>query len=434
MRRRDFLIGGASLALLPLSARTWAAAPAEAFRPEGLAAVDKVVTDAIAAGDIPGAALLLAKGDAVYAKAFGTKTYGGGEPIRRDTIFRIASMTKPVIAAAVMMLVEDGKVRLDEPAERLLPELVNRRVLKRLDGPLDDTVPAERPILVRDLMNFTFGFGLEFNPDLPINKAIDALELVNGPPVPQTPHPPDEWMRRFGTLPLMHQPGETWQYNTGSLILGVLIARAGGMPLADFLDQRIFKPLGMVDTGFFVPPEKMARFQPAFWKDEQTGKQTVYDDVAGQWSAPPPFPSGAAGLVSTADDYLAFARMLLNNGATKVFDLQGGAFLRHEVLSEASVREMTRDQLTPAQKAGSGLGPDFFKVHGWGYGLRVLTAPNGIAKAPGQYGWNGGLGTSWANDPNLGLTAILLTQSVNYYISSNDFRDFWAAAYAAVRT
>lgn len=424
MNRRNFTLGTGA-ALLSMSGIRGAGAASTAVAPfnaEALAALRAKVSGSIAQGQMPGAVLLLAKGDAVHVETLGNTDFQNGTPLQRDTIFRIASFTKPVIATMVMMLVEDGRLRLDEPAERLLPELANRRVLKRLDGPIDETVPAERPILVRDLMNFTFGFGLQFDPKLPIQRAVDDLKLANGPPVPQTPLQPDEWMKAFGTLPLMHQPGATWMYNTSALILGVLIARAAGKPLGDVLEARIFAPLGMKDTAFFVPKDKLDRFQPAYTMDFGTGKAVLEDPVAGQWSVAPPFPSGGGGLVSTADDYLAFARLLMNKGM-------------HEgkrLLSAASVAEMTRDQLTPAQKAGAGLGPGFFDKRGWGYGMAVSTAPDDITPNPGRYGWDGGYGTTWANDPNNGLIGIMLTQSSAYYVASNGFHDFWAGAYAAL--
>ena len=230
---------------------------------------------------------------------------------RPDTIFRISSMTKPITAAAAMLLVDDGRMRLDEPIDRLLPELAGRRVLRRLDGPLDDTVPATRPISLRDLLTFTMGFGLVFGPPdrYPIVAATNELELGQGLPSPATPPKPDEWIRRLGTLPLMHQPGERWMYNTGSDVLGVLIARAAGQPFETFLHDRIFDPLGMRDTAFSVAAEKQDRFVTSYL----TGASGLvpYDDPStGQWSRPPAFPSGAAGLVSTAHDYLAFAEML----------------------------------------------------------------------------------------------------------------------------
>lgn len=420
MQRRQFLLAASAIALA--AATRPVLAQSSAFDGTALSEMRKKIEASIAAGQMPGAVWLLAKGDEVIVETAGNTAYEGGVPMRRDTIFRIASVGKAVGTAAVLMLVEDGKLTLDEPVDRLLPELANRQVLKALNGPITDTVPAERPITVRDVMNFTFGFGLQFDPTLPINAAIDERKLVNGPPVPQTPWTPDEWMAKFGELPLMAQPGETWMYNTGSLVLGVLIARAAGTSLPDFLETRIFAPLGMKDTGFYVPADKLDRFQPAFSMDFTKNERFLEDPIDGQWSAPPPFPSAAGGLVSTVDDYLAFARMLLNNGA-----YPGG-----RLLSEASVAEMTRDQLTPEQKAGAGLGPGFFDGHGWGYGVMVYTAPDTISPTPGRYGWDGGYGTSWANDPNTGLIGLMFTQSVQYYLTSNQFHDFWRGAYEAI--
>jgi CubicO group peptidase (beta-lactamase class C family) len=170
--------------------------------------------------------------------------------VQRDTIFRIASMTKPITASAAMILIEECKLRLDEPVDRLLPELADRRVLKRLDGPLDDTEPAKRPITLRDLLTFCMGFSIVMAPPgaYPIQTAVNDLLLGQGMPQPSLQPGPDEWIRRFGTLPLMHQPGEKWMYHTGSDVLGVLIARASGQPFDAFLQERVFKPLGMKDS------------------------------------------------------------------------------------------------------------------------------------------------------------------------------------------
>ncbi len=240
--------------------------------------------------------------------AIGVAAVGGKKAIQRDAIFRIASMTKPVTAAAALILVEECKLRLDDPVDRLLPELANRKVLKRLDGPLDDTVPAKRPITVRDLLTFRMGLGIIISPDAtPIQKAMSELRLGQGAPNPATIPAPDEWIRRLGTLPLMCQPGEKWLYNMGSDVLGVLIARATGQPFETLLRERIFEPLGMKDTGFSVPPANIDRLATSYRPNFQTGVLEVHDESAGgQWSRPPAFPSGGAGLVSTIDDYLAF--------------------------------------------------------------------------------------------------------------------------------
>ena len=239
-----------------------------------------------------------------------------GPPMQRNTIFRIASMSKPITAAAVMMLIDDGKLRLDEPVDHLLPELANRRVLRRLDGPIDDTVPARRAITVEDLLTFRLGWGLIIATPWkhPIQRAIAELRIVGfGPPDPPTPFDSDEWMRRLGTLPLFAQPGEQWLYTTGSDIQGMLIVRASGQPLSAFLADRIFGPLGMNDTGFHVPAAKIGRLATAYRPKD--GTLVIADEpLRGKWSRPPLFEQGDAGLVSTADDYLAFARLLLRLG------------------------------------------------------------------------------------------------------------------------
>jgi CubicO group peptidase (beta-lactamase class C family) len=260
-------------------------------------------------GDVPGLVTLVSRRGEVHVDAIGLKAVGGSDPMRRDTIFRISSMTKPITAAATMILVEECKLRLDEPVDRLLPELASRKVLRAIDSPLDDTVPAHRPITLRDLLTFRMGFGIVMAPPdtYPIQKAMSEQLLGQGPPPA-----PDEWIRRLGTLPLMHQPGEKWMYNTGSDVLGVLIARASGQTLETCLRQRLFEPLGMKDTGFSVPATKLDRLATSYWTNAETGALELYDEAeGGQWSRPPAFPSGAGGLVSTIDDYLAFGQMML---------------------------------------------------------------------------------------------------------------------------
>ena len=229
MQRRQFLLAASAIALSAATRPTLA--QTTSFDMTALADMRMKIEASIAAGQMPGAVWLVAQGDEVVIETAGNTAYEGGVPMRRDTIFRIASVGKAVGTAAALMLVEDGKLTLDEPVDRLLPELANRRVLKTLQSPITDTVPATRPITVRDVLNFTLGFGLQFDPSLPISAAIDERKLVNGPPVPATPWTPDEWIAKFAELPLMAQPGATWMYNTGSLVMGVLIARASGIPL-----------------------------------------------------------------------------------------------------------------------------------------------------------------------------------------------------------
>jgi CubicO group peptidase (beta-lactamase class C family) len=381
----------------------------------------EVLAGHVERGQVPGLVTLVSRRGEVHVDAIGAKAVGGGEPMRRDTIFRITSMTKPITAAAAMILVEECKLRLDEPVDRLLPELADRRVLTRLDAPLHDTVPARRPITVRDLLTFRLGLGTIMGPPdrYPILKAAAELELSGfGPPKPATPHAPDEWMRRLGTLPLMGQPGERWMYNTGAYVLGVLIARASGQPFETFLRERIFEPLGMKDTAFSVPASKLDRLAPAYWIDGG-----LHDGVAdGQWSKAPVFPDGGAGLVSTVDDCLAFGQMMLDKGVHR----------GERILSRPSVEAMTMDQLTPEQKAVSDFFPGFWDTRGWGFGVSVVTRCDGPASSVGRYGWDGGYGTSWANDPKEGVVAILMTQRAAFPLLSPVYLDFWTSVYQAL--
>jgi CubicO group peptidase (beta-lactamase class C family) len=377
-------------------------------------------------GEVPGIVTLVCRRDEVHFDAIGTKMVGGRDPVRRDTIFRIASMTKPITAAATMILVEECKLRLDEPVDRLLPELADRKVLKRLDAPLEETVPAERPVTVRDLLTFRMGFGVVMAPPgtYPIQRAVSELLLFQGPPQPQAPPAPDEWLGRLGTLPLMHQPGAKWMYHTGSDVLGVLIARASGQPFETFLRERLFEPLLMKDTGFSVPAAHLDRMATSYWTNPATGAFELYDPAeAGQWSRPPAFPSGGGGLVSTVDDYLAFGRMMLNRGK----------YGNERILSKASVETMTTDQLTPEQKAVSGLVAGYFDSHGWGFGVSVVTRREDLAGSVGRFGWDGGLGTSWYSDPREDMVGILMTQRAWTSPNPPDVRsDFWTSAYQAI--
>lgn len=252
-----------------------------------LARMHDVMAGHVERGDMPGLVTLVSRRGEVHVASIGTMALGGRGSMRRDTMFRIASMTKPITAAATTMLVEECKLRLDEPVDRLLPELADRKVLKRLDGPLYDTAPAKRSITVRDLLTFRMGFGsvMALPGTNPIRKAMSDLEIGgDGPPNPSKTPMSDEWIRRLGTLPLMHQPGERWLYHTGSDMLGVLIGRVAGQPLETFLRERIFEPLGMKNTGFSVPAEKLERLPGCYRRNPDTGTLDVYDDAGdSQW-------------------------------------------------------------------------------------------------------------------------------------------------------
>ena len=376
-------------------------------------------------GELPGLVALVSRRGEVHVDAIGTTAIGGSDPMARDTIFRISSMTKPITALATMILVEECALRLDEPVDLLLPELSNRQVLKQLDSPLEDTVPADRSITVRDLLTFRLGYGIVAEPPglYPVQDALNELMLGQGPPGSSTPPDPDEWIRRLGTLPLMHQPGAKWMYNTGSDVLGVLIARVSGQSFESFLRERIFEPLGMRDTGFSVPATSVDRLATSYSTDPDTGALVLYDEPGGQWSKPPAFPSGAGGLVSTVDDMLAFSQMMLNKGT------HGG----ERILSRPSVEVMTTDQLTPEQKAVSGLVPGYFDSHGWGFGVAIVTCRVDASEPVGTFGWDGGMGTSWSADPTEEMTTILMTQRAwTSPHPPNVCVDFRTSAYAAI--
>ena len=390
-----------------------------------LSRLHTIMTGYVERGEVPGIVTLVSRHGEVHVDAVGNKSLDGPDPVARDTIFRIASMTKPIMAAATMILAEEGKLRLSDAVEKWLPELANRKVLLRIDAPLDETVPAQRPITVRDLLTFTMGFGLLFTStgEYPILSAANDLQIGMRPAYqPQAMPDPDEWIRRLGTLPLMCQPGERWLYGIGSNVLSVLIARVSGQPLETFLRERIFEPLGMRDTGFSVPADKRDRLASCYIPNPATGTLELFDGAQeSQWGRPPIFPSGANGLVSTLDDYLAFAQMMLSRG-------------RHgseRLLSRLSVEVMITDQLTPQQKAASSLPLllGFFETHGWGFGVSMVTRRDDIASVPGRFGWDGGLGTSWFSDPQEDLIGIVLTQRL---FPLDLYRDFWTLASQAI--
>ena len=400
------------------------------FSPKRLARVRDVLERYVDAGFVPGAVAVVARRGEVHVEATGNLAFEGadsGKPMAADTICRTGSMTKPIVAACAMTLVEDCTLRLDDPVDEFLPELADMRVLADPDGPLEDTVPAERPITLRDLLTFTLGTGMvPAEPGtVPIADALNAL--LSEEPGP----PPDEWIRRLGALPLVCQPGERWMYHTAANVTGVLIARATGMSFGDALRERICGPLGMKDTGFSVPAENISRLATAYQGDEDTGEIVVEDGPDGYWSLLLAFEDGGGGLVSTASDYLAFASALL----------AGGTLGGERVLSRPSVTLMTTDHLTPAQKAVSGFTPGYFDDIGWGFGMSVRTrrphfGPWPVSYPPlasvGSYGWPGIYGTGWYNDPAEDMTTILMIQRAPAPPGLPILLDFWTAAYQAI--
>jgi CubicO group peptidase (beta-lactamase class C family) len=396
------------------------------FSHDGLTRLHDVMSTHVEQGTMPGLITLVARHGEPHVDVIGSKALGAGEPLQRNAIFRIASLSKPIGALAAMILVDDGTLRLDADVDEWLPELADRQVLRAVAGDLDDTVPATRPITVDDLLSCRLGFGILMTPDsYPIHGAVSDRELrVFGPPWPPSPHTPAEWIRDFAELPLLYQPGEKWMYNTGIQVLGVLLERAAGQPLEALLRDRIFAPLGMGDTGFSVPPEQLARLTTAYLPDPESGALSVLDAPDDSyWSAPPAFPDLSGWLVSTIDDYWAFVRLLRGRG-------------RHDgerIVSETAIDLMTSDRITASQRAGSEL---FLGAHGsWGYGMAAPVASLTTSDIPRGFGWEGGTGTTWRTDPSTGLTCILFTQrAMNSPAPPEAFLDFWRCAYDAIDT
>jgi len=389
----------------------------------GLADLHQAMKGYVDRGERPGVVTLLSRGDETHVDAVGEHAFGSGRPMRRDTMFRIASITKPVVAAATLTLVQEGRLRLDEPIDRLIPELANRRVLRRLDGPLDDTAPANRPILVRDLLTMTMGLGAIMAPGrFPIMDALAEQGLFTPFRMPTQPSS-DEWIARLSKLPLMDQPGEVWRYDTSITLLGALVERATKQSLHDALRERIFEPLDMKDTGFVVPPEKLERLPTAYQKNPATGALDVWDPAGTEsfFAKLPGFAGAHGGLVSTADDYLAFARMLLERGSSR----------GRRIIAEELTVGMMKDQIPSDVKARSAFVPGFWEQRGWGYGLSVIHRV--LPGEPRGCGWDGGYGTCAYWERETGVVVILLSQRLVESPQYSDiYHDFFRHAYAAV--
>jgi len=376
--------------------------------------------------EMPGLVALVSHHDDVHVEALGTQAFGDPTPMKRDTIFRIASITKLITAVAAMILVEECKIRLDESIEEWLPELAHRHVLKSLSSQPDDTVPARRAITLRDLLTYRMGFGsvMAALDTYPIQKLIRDYRIGgDGPMLPSQAPGMNEWLRRLGSLPLLAQPGERWMYQVSGDVLGTLIARVSGQSLGTFMRERIFDPLGMKDTAFHVPLEKIRRLPEFYFFNREKNTLDVFDEAArSAWNAEPPFEAGGGGLVSTIDDYFAFSRMMLSKGRHG----------REQVLSRASVELMTSDHLTPEQRADADI---FFGTHAsWGLGMAVDIRRKDIFHTPGRFGWTGGFGTTAYIDPVEGMIGILFTQRlVDSPEQPRIFTDFWTLAYGAMQ-
>jgi CubicO group peptidase (beta-lactamase class C family) len=392
---------------------------------DGLVRLHEALARHVESEQLPGLVALVSVDGDTHTEAIGNIAFGDGTPMRSDSLFRIASLSKPVVAAAAMQLVDEGSLQLDDPVDELLPELADRRVLSSLESVLSDTVPAQRPITLSDLLTFKFGFGTILAPPdtYPIQTAEKELGLMTlGPPWPPPDFSSDEWIKRFSTLPLMFQPGEQWLYNTGLQILGILLERQSGSSLGALLTERIFDPLEMKYTGFFFPASGRERQTTAYAPNPESGELSVWDGVEeSYWNEPPVFENAAGWLVSTMDDFWAFVQMMLSGGKVK----------GDNILSAGSIELMTRDHLTRRQRIASHI---FLGDHsGWGLGMAVPAAGVETPGIPRGFGWDGGTGTTWRSDPSTGLTGIILTQrAMTSPQPPQLFLDFWEAAYGAL--
>ena len=411
-----------------------AAVTANPFEGKRLARVREAMKRHVDSGAVPGLVLLLSHHGREHVEAIGSMSYDSAKPIRRDTIFRMASMTKPITAVGAMILIEECRVRLDDPVDEWLPELKDRKVLRTINSPLNDTVPAKRQITLRDLLTFRSGYGevgfvsadrtLEkalLSPTCPLQKAMIEAQLPLS--AWRFLGTSDDFMQRLGGLPLAFQPGERWLYHMSAEILGVLIARVSGKPLGTFFQEHIFEPLGMQDTGFHVPGPKLHRVPTCYGVDMITGRRVVLDEANGDWARPPAFEAGGGGLVSTVDDMAAFGKMMLN----------GGSFGAQRILSRPSVEAMTTDQLTPEQKALSPFFENFWDDHGWGFGVGLVTKRTAPAAVPGSFGWDGAFGSSWWVDPKEQLVGVLMAQRRPDVLGIPlTVRDFWTSVYQLI--
>lgn len=379
----------------------------------------------VESGAVAGAAALVYRNQTIaQSLTLGWQDEAARKPMRSNTLFRIASMTKPVISVAALILLEEGVLRLDDPIERWLPEFSNPQVLRSLHAALDDTVPAERPILVHDLLTHRPGIVSHFFAE---GSMAEPVARLSTHPLLLNPElDPDTWLEQLGALPLVYQPGVAINYGWAMDVLGFLIARAADTNLADYLRTRLFEPLGMLDTGFHVPPEDLGRLSVGYGMRD--GERVAIDTPeTSLWRLPPKAPSGSAGLVSTASDYLRFSTMLLN----------GGTGNGSRILSRKTVELMTADALTPAQRAMPFHGAvDYWAGQGFGLGVSVV---DDIGKqfelgSPGKYRWGGAYGTWWFNDPRENLSAVLMIQLFEAYRHIEIHKDFENLIYQAIES
>jgi CubicO group peptidase (beta-lactamase class C family) len=368
------------------------------FDPAKLALVRPALQGFVDSGELAGIVTLTSRhGEIVQAEAIGWSDLETHTPMRPDTLFRIASMTKPITSVAALMLIEEGRIALADPISRWVPELSNPRVLRDAAGPLHDTAPAQRAITIEDLLTHRSGVAYAFFSEGPIKQ---AYERTLGDPA-MNRSTPDEWLAALGTLPLAYQPGERFHYGHSTDVLGFLIGRVEGKPFRQVLQERVFAPLGMADTDFWLPQERRRRLASLYRYDEHAGRLAKVEPE--MYDEPPAYTPGGGGLISSAADYHRFARMLLGEGA-----LDGVRLLRPE-----TVRLMWTNRLTDAQRHIPFAGMPLWQKSGFGLGLSIAEDPidNFYAcGAPGSITWPGIYGTWWQADPVNDLVMIYLIQ------------------------
>jgi len=342
-------------------------------------------------------AMVWRKGEVVQVDTVGQRDIAAGLPMERDTLFRIASMTKPVTTLAALMLLEEGKIKLSDPITKWLPQFKDMTVLTDATGPLDSTVPAAREITVEDLMTHRSGLAYGFTSMGPI---AHAHEEKLGSPLGH-PHSPEEWMTRLGALPLSYQPGDRFHYSHATEVLGFLVAAVEGKPIGQVLKERIFDPLGMSDTFFWTPHEKRGRLAKLYQAQPEGGLKDV------SWAdpeTPSSFEAGGGGLISTADDYLKFARLMLGRG-----EVDGVRLVKPETIDL-----MTTNRLTDEQRGHAFLGMPFWLSQGFGLGASMIMDAEKHqwmgAGGQGSFGWPGAFGTWWQADPVNDMILIYLIQ------------------------
>ena len=387
---------------------------AAGFSAARLMALTNAMQGYVERGEVAGVvSMVWRRGEIGYFEPLGLRDEAAHLPMERDTLFRIASMTKPVTSAAILMLIEEDRLALDTPVTLWLPELAALRVLRDPLGPLDDTDPLKAPLTVLDLLTHRAGFAYHFTTTGALSEAYAAA--FNG----FHAHGDNgAWLTRVAGLPLMFQPGSRWHYGIATDVLGVLIERVSGMSLADFFRTRIFEPLGMRDTAFWVPDAQLARLATAYNVEPGTARRVIEDHPStSHWANPQRFQSGGGGLVSTAQDYLQFAQLLLGRGRVGATRL----------LSHRSVDLMRSNFLTREQRRVPAFGHVLWAGQGFGLGVSVVDDPAQQLplgyRSTGSFGWPGAYGTSWFADPVENLIGLMLIQrrSVEPFPMAIDF-------------